>query len=333
MINFSPAAEQAIAGLAAGAASTLCMHPLDLIKTRMQVQTASSSRYSSVISSLREHMRQGSLIRTLYRGLPLNVVGSAASWGIYFMWYTIRMVVTSTNLERYDQFKRFYLSRKMNLHSGDYFIASGLAGSATAICTNPLWVVKTRILTSDRGAKGAYDGLIDGLLKISKTEGIKGLYRGLVPSLFGVPHGAFQFLAYEKLKEWSLRRKRKLESSQAMVANSKRSRVADDQTNTEFILYSAVSKIFASVVTYPYQVVRSRLQVSSNSTYTPRSITANTWKSEGLPGFYRGHIDFDWITLTCRIFAQILRTLPGTCITFLVYENIIKYFRTKSYTR
>lgn len=44
------------------------------------------------------------------------------------------------------------------------------------------------------------DATVDGLLRIARQEGIKGLYRGLIPSLFGVTHGAFQFTAYEKLK-------------------------------------------------------------------------------------------------------------------------------------
>jgi hypothetical protein len=42
----------------------------------------------------------------------------------------------------------------------------------------------------------------DGLYQIAKYEGIKGLYKGMIPALFGVSHGALQFMAYEELKKW-----------------------------------------------------------------------------------------------------------------------------------
>lgn len=42
--------------------------------------------------------------------------------------------------------------------------------------------------------------MVDALSKIYKTEGIKGLYRGFVPGMFGVSHGALQFMTYEEMK-------------------------------------------------------------------------------------------------------------------------------------
>ena len=45
-----------------------------------------------------------------------------------------------------------------------------------------------------------YKGFIDGLIKITRDEGFKGLYKGFVPGIWGVSHGAIQFMAYEELK-------------------------------------------------------------------------------------------------------------------------------------
>lgn len=80
-------------------------------------------------------------------------------------------------------------------------------------------------------------------------EGLAGLYRGIVPALFGVSHGALQFTAYEKLKD--------------MRATMYHKDDIENIGTLEYITMAALSKIFASVTCYPYQVVKSRMQVQS----------------------------------------------------------------------
>jgi solute carrier family 25 folate transporter 32 len=45
-----------------------------------------------------------------------------------------------------------------------------------------------------------YNGMTDALVKVYRMEGVKGLYRGFVPGMFGVSHGAIQFMTYEEMK-------------------------------------------------------------------------------------------------------------------------------------
>ena len=40
----------------------------------------------------------------------------------------------------------------------------------------------------------------DALFKTYQYEGLKGLYKGFIPGLFGVSHGALQFMTYEEMK-------------------------------------------------------------------------------------------------------------------------------------
>jgi solute carrier family 25 folate transporter 32 len=171
----------------------------------------------------------------------------------------------------------------------------------TAVLTNPIWVIKTRMLSTARSAPGAYKSTVQGALSLYREEGVRGFYRGLIPSLFGVSHGAIQFMAYEQLKNY--------------FALSIRGGSKDGLTNLDFLGLSAASKMFAGSITYPYQVVRARLQ-----TYDAGEKYQGAWdvmrkiaKREGIQGFYKG------------MGPNIVRVLPSTCVTFLVYENVKFY--------
>lgn len=92
-------------------------------------------------------------------------------------------------------------------------------------------------------------------------------------ALFGVSNGAIQFMSYEELKKWRQEVKRRRlgagaseEEVNALVSppNTSRRLRADSrswQTNTEYILMSGSAKLLAIGITYPYQVIRSRIQV------------------------------------------------------------------------
>ena len=42
--------------------------------------------------------------------------------------------------------------------------------------------------------------MLDAFKKIAVNEGLPGLYKGFVPGIWGVSHGAIQFMIYEELK-------------------------------------------------------------------------------------------------------------------------------------
>lgn len=174
------------------------------------------------------------------------------------------------------------------------------SGALTAVCTNPIWVIKTRMLSTSSSHPGAYTSILDGTRQIFRFEGLSGFYRGLVPSLLGVSHGALQFMAYEQLKIYRTRNLR----------GGRR-----DLSAIDYLMLSGLAKVFAGSTTYPYQVVRARLQMyGADSAYkNARDVVGQVWRREGLRGFYKG------------LGPNLLRVMPSTWVTFLMYEKTKVY--------
>ncbi|PIL36631.1 transporter [Ganoderma sinense ZZ0214-1] len=169
--------------------------------------------------------------------------------------------------------------------------------------TNPIWVVKVRMFTTRPDDPTAYRNLWHGFSSIWRNEGLAGLYRGTSLALVGVSNGAIQFMAYEEMKRWGFDRKK----GQFAKAGKEYTTADDKLSNTAYTMMSGASKIFALASTYPYQVVRSRIQ--------------KTWIEEGIRGFYRG------------LGTNLVRVLPGTCVTFVVYENLAWLLRSTAVRR
>lgn len=128
-------------------------------------------------------------------------------------------------------------------------------GALTALMANPLWVVKTRMCTTTHNTPDAYKGLLDGLKRLYLEEGTRGLYRGIIPALFGVSHGAIQFMAYEEMKK----KRNELRQASGIISSDEHNA---QLSQTEYLVMAATSKVAATVITYPYQVLKSRLQVN-----------------------------------------------------------------------
>lgn len=273
-----------VAGVSGGVASTIALHPLDLIKIRMQVETSRDgiSMLEFIKSVLRKHG-----VRGMYAGMSPNVVASGLAWGSYFFSYNEIKILMRTE------------DRQM-LSPLQHGVAAVTAGSATLVATNPLWVIKTRMCSNAAG-EVPYKGIIDGLLTIYRTEGLHALYKGLLPGLVGTSHGAVQFAAYEELK---------------YLINNAHGLHADAKLSTaEYFYISALSKVLAQAITYPYQVVRSRLQNNSSVMPVPLTkIVVDIWKFEGIRGFYKG------------LTPSLVRVVPASSITIVVYEHVWRLF-------
>lgn len=251
---------------------------------------------------LRRLTRTPHPVAALYRGLTPNLLGNASSWASFFF-FKARAEGAILAIKG-----RSRGGDVAALTPQDYFVASGVAGVFTQVLTNPIWVLKTRMLSSDRGAAGAYPSMWAGAAQLLRSEGWRGFYRGLGISLFGVSHGAVQFAVYDPLKQMYMTRRQKLAGGTSRSDNRGKQRMTNEAT----LVISSVSKLVASAVTYPYQVIRSRLQnydAEERFGQGIRGVMRRTWSEEGWRGFYRG------------IVPGVVRVLPATWVTFLVYEN------------
>ncbi len=82
------------------------------------------------------------------------------------------------------------------------------------------------------------------------------------------------------------------------------------QGTLEYLFFAAVSKLIAAVTTYPYQVVRARLQ-DQNSSYTGAlNCVRQTFRYEGVRGLYKG------------LTPYLAHVMPNICMVFLIYEKM-----------
>ncbi|XP_022151902.1 nicotinamide adenine dinucleotide transporter 1, chloroplastic [Momordica charantia] len=279
------------AGAAAGVLAATFVCPLDVIKTRFQVHGLPKiGKGSLIVGSLQDIFHKEGL-RGMYRGLSPTVLALLPNWAVYFTIYGQLKIFLGSDDESHQ------------LSVGANMMAAAGAGAATTIATNPLWVVKTRLQT--QGMKSGvlpYRNTVSALRRIAFEEGIRGLYSGLVPALAGVSHVAIQFPTYEKIKCYLAR---------------KDNTTMDKLSARDVAVASSVSKIFASTLTYPHEVVRSRLQAQgfhSEKRYSGVIDCAKkVFQQDGLPGFYRG----------CA--TNLLRTTPAAVITFTSFEMIHRF--------
>jgi len=164
--------------------------------------------------------------------------------------------------------------------------AGALAGSATVLITNPIWVVNTRmtarkaetsepLLPTKEGEvpaiaeKKRAPNTLSTFLKIIREDGPTRLFAGVLPALVLVINPILQYTIFEQLKQ-VLEKRRKV-------------------TARDSFLLGALGKLAATSITYPYITVKSRAHVATGE--GREGMTASLKRivrEEGVAGLYGG---------------------------------------------
>jgi solute carrier family 25 folate transporter 32 len=171
------------------------------------------------------------------------------------------------------------------------------AGAVSDILCNPLFVIRTRIQTDFLHGGGVPKSIAATARSLLKESGGNYLifWRGMTANMLGLSHVGVQFPVYERLK-------RRLRQNQSR------------DTAFHVMIASAMSKMTACVLTYPHEVIRSRMMDARSQNgfvHTCRHIYAK----EGCAGFYAG------------LPVSLVRVIPNTCITFVTYELFCQWSR------
>ena len=159
-----------LASICTGCACALVRVPLGLIKSRLQLGLFATPQLA-IAAALQAGWTQ------LFVGLRATIVLDV-----------LYALVQFTVLERLRVLGSI-LSGGRVLTAGEDVIIGFLTGAITAIATEPLDVVRTRLQNQKRreaavgGTDFGYTGVLDGLRKASQEEGIGVLWRGLLPRL------------------------------------------------------------------------------------------------------------------------------------------------------
>lgn len=173
--NKMPLERKIVAGLVAGAVGAAVGNPADVAMVRMQADgrlpVAQRRNYKSVVDAIGQ-MAKNEGVASLWRGSSLTVNRA--------------MLVTASQLASYDQIKESILERGLMKDGlGTHVTASFAAGFVAAVASNPVDVIKTRVMNMkvEPGMAPPYKGALDCALKTIKAEGPLALYKGFIPTI------------------------------------------------------------------------------------------------------------------------------------------------------
>ncbi|KAJ4302545.1 hypothetical protein N0V88_002695 [Collariella sp. IMI 366227] len=187
-----------ICGGIAGITSVTFTYPLDIVRTRLSIQSASFAelgekpkRLPGMWQTMAHMYRTEGGLLALYRGIVPTVAGVAPYVGLNFMVYEwMRQYLT--------------LEGEQNPSASRKLLAGAVSGAVAQTCTYPFDVLRRRFQINTMSGMGyQYKSLADAIRVIVAEEGLRGLYKGIIPNLLKVaPSMASSWLSFELCRDF-----------------------------------------------------------------------------------------------------------------------------------
>ncbi|KAK4146200.1 peroxisomal carrier [Dichotomopilus funicola] len=229
---------KATAGAAGAVLANALVYPLDLVKTKLQVQVKKTETEKNQVKFEDTHyngtwdaiskIASAEGVAGLYAGMSGSLLGVASTNFAYFYWYSVVRTV--------------YLKYAKSTGTPSTVVELSLgavAGALAQLFTIPVAVITTRQQTQSKEER---KGIIDTAREVIEGEdGVSGLWRGLKASLVLVINPSITYGAYERLKDVLYPGKKNLSPWEAFALG-------------------AMSKALATIVTQPLIVAKVGLQ-------------------------------------------------------------------------
>jgi solute carrier family 25 (adenine nucleotide translocator) protein 4/5/6/31 len=278
----------ALGGISAAISKT-AVAPIERVKLLLQTQDANAKitgemKYKGIVDVfVRVPKEEG--VSAFWRGNLANVIRYFPTQALNFAFKDTYKKIFCPYNPKTDFWKFFF----GNLASG------GAAGATSLMVVYPLDFARTR-LAADVGkgpAERQFNGLIDCLTKIYKSDGAKGLYQGFGVSVLGIiAYRACYFGGYDTLKR-------------VLFKEGKTSILF------KFIVAQAVTGV-SGLFSYPLDTVRRRLMMQSGRKDVMYTGTIDCFRkiyqNEGGKAFFKG------------AFSNILRGM-GASLVLVLYDE------------
>lgn len=260
-----------VAGGSAAVVATMCVHPVDLLKTRVQVQVIPVG--GKKVGSLRmaKTIIQEGGVTKLYAGLSAAILRQA--------------VYGTARLGLHDQLSKMFQDRNGGEPIPFYqkVAASMISGAVGGLAGNPFDIAMVRMQADGQAPveqRRGYTNVFTALGRIVKEEGILTLWRGSVPMVFrAIAMNTGMMASYDQSKE--------------LLAPY------TGKGKTTSLIASAISGFVCAFTTLPFDLIKCRMMNMRVDPATGKLPYKNLvdcaikiFRYEGITTFWRGYWTF-----------------------------------------